>query len=237
LFATLGPKPVILAVALIFVIAAAVLFALRVPKDRAAPSEGTWVAEMTAGARHIAGTPVLRQVTIAATAAMIAFGMAQTLLFVVVDQGLHQPDAFVAILISAQGAGAIAAGACAAGIARWLGDSILVGLGLSSTALGLLLETLPSIPTALAGAVVVGASSAWIGIGAMTLFQRRTPSELMGRVDAALGLAFFAPQTVAIGVGATLITAVDYRILLLALVATTALAAAYLLSRPGPIAR
>jgi hypothetical protein len=143
----------------------------------------------------------------------------------------------VAILISAQGAGAIAAGACAAGIARRLGDSMLVGLGLSSTALGFLLETLPLIPTALAGAVMVGASSAWIGIGAMTLFQRRTPSDLMGRVDAALGLAFFAPQTVAIGVGATLITAVDYRILLLALVATTALAAAYLLSRPGPIAR
>ena len=66
----------------------------------------------------------------------------------------------------------------------------------------------------------------------MTLFQRRTPPELMGRAAAALGLVLSTPQTIAIALGAALIAVMDYRILLLVMASLAALTSAYLLTRP-----
>ena len=54
----------------------------------------------------------------------------------------------------------------------------------------------------LAGSALLGASLPWIIIGVMTLFQRRTPPELMGRTNAAFTLAYALPQTMAIALGA-----------------------------------
>jgi uncharacterized membrane protein YfcA len=51
---------------------------------------------------------------------------------------------------------------------------------------------------------------------------------LLGRVDAALEFAITVPQAISIAVGAALITAVSYRILLLAMAAVIALSAVYL---------
>ncbi|MEU8516852.1 hypothetical protein AB0C76_35490 [Kitasatospora sp. NPDC048722] len=66
----------------------------------------------------------------------------------------------------------------------------------------------------------------------MTLFQRRTPPDLMGRADAALGLVLSTPQTVAIALGAGLIAVIDYRILLLVIACLMLPAAVFLLTRP-----
>ncbi|MEW2513792.1 hypothetical protein [Streptomyces sp. NPDC046870] len=66
--------------------------------------------QITAGFRYIAHTPTLRQFTLAAVLAVVAFGFSESVLFAVADAGLHRPPAFLGVLSSLQGAGAIAAG-------------------------------------------------------------------------------------------------------------------------------
>jgi MFS family permease len=139
LFAAFGPAPVIIGDAVTFLIAAATLLAIRMRENHPVPSGQRWIAELTAGARHIARTVVLRQLTITAAVVVTAYGLSETVLFAVVSQGLHKPAAFLGILISAEGIGAIAAGITAAPLLRWLSESLLASLGMASAALGYLL--------------------------------------------------------------------------------------------------
>jgi MFS family permease len=160
-----------------------------------------------------------------------AYGLSETVLFAVVSQGLHRPATFLGILISAQGVGAIAAGIVAAPLMRRLSEGLLASLGMVSAAAGFLLLIASPLPAVLAGCALLGASLSWIIVGIMTLFQRRTPPELMGRTDAAFTAAYTVPQTMAIALGAGLIAVLDYRILLLIIAGLMALAAGYLGTR------
>ena len=80
----------------------------------------------------------------------------------------------------------------------------------------------------------LGLSLVWINVGAITLIQRRVPSALVGRVDAALEFAITVPQAVSIAAGAALIAIVSYRVLSLAMAVVIAFSAAYLASRREP---
>lgn len=232
LLAAFGATPVIIGDVVTFLAAVATLLALRVRDESPTPSEQHWSAEAAAGARHIRDTPALRQLTMVGALVMIAFGLSETTVFAVVSQGLHRPDAFLGVLISAQGVGAVAAGVTAAPLMRRLNEGFLVALGLAGATVGFLLLTASSTPTVLAGAVLIGSSLPWITVGIMTLFQRRTPPELMGRTDAALSLVLSVPQTISIATGAALIAVMDYRIVLLVIASLAALSSAYLLTRP-----
>jgi MFS family permease len=232
LFAAFGPTPVIIGDAATFLVAAATLLAVRIRESRPASSGQRWLAELTAGARHIARTVVLRQLTITSAVVVTAYGLSETVLFAVVSQGLHKPAAFLGILISGQGVGGIAAGIVAAPLMRRLSEGLLASLGMTSAALGFLLLMAPPLPAVLAGCALLGASLSWIIVGIMTLFQRRTPPELMGRADAAFTVAYAVPQTIAIALGAGLIAVLNYRILLLVIAGLMTLAAVYLFTRP-----
>ena len=231
LFAVFGPAPVIIGDAATFLVAVATLVAIRLRERRPAPSGQRWLAELTAGARHIAGTIVLRQLTITAAVVVTAYGLSETVIFAVVSQGLHRPTTFLGILVAAQGAGAIAAGLAAAPLMGRLTEGLLAGLGMILAAAGFLLLIPSQLPAVLAGSVLLGGSISWIIVGIMTLFQRRTPPELMGRTDAAFTIAYTVPQTMAIALGAGLIALLNYRILLLAIAGLMALAAGYLCTR------
>lgn len=231
LFAAFGPAPVIIGDAATFLVAVATLLAIRIAEDRPAPSGQRWLAELTAGARHIARTVALRQLTITAAVVVTAFGLSETVPFTVVSQGLHRPAAFLGILVSAQGVGAIAAGLVAAPLMRRLSEGLLASLGMISAAAGFLLLIASQLPAVIAGCILLGASLSWIIAGIMTLFQRRTPPELMGRTDAAFTVVYAVPQTMAIALGASLIAVLDYRILLLVIAGLMTLAAGYLGTR------
>ena len=231
LFAAFGPVPVIIGDAATFVIAVATLLAIRLRETAPAPSGQRWLAELTAGARHIARTVVLRQLSVTAAVVVTAYGLSETVIFAVVSQGLHKPASFLGILVSAQGVGAIAAGLTAAPIIRRLSEGRLASLGMIAAAIGFLLLIAPQLAAVLAGCALLGASLSWIIVGIMTLMQRSTPPELMGRTDAAFTVGYAVPQTIAIAAGAGLIAVLNYRILLLAIAALMALAAAYLATR------
>jgi hypothetical protein len=85
------------------------------------------------------------------------------------------------------------------------------------------------------GVVLAGFVGPWVSVAAITAIQRRTPSDLLGRVAGAFGLSLTAPQVASVGLGAALIAVVSYRMLLFAVAVVAvvaALAVAYLLSRP-----
>jgi MFS family permease len=231
LFAAFGAGPVIIGDAVTFLVAVATLLAIQVREEPVVPSQERWSRQLTEGARHIAATPVLRQLVVATVLAVIAFGLSETVSFAVVSQGLHRSPTFLGVLVSAQGAGAIAAGATAAAAMRRLNETTLAGLGMASSGTGFLLLTVPWLPVVLTGSVLLGAGLPWIIVGVFTLLQRRTPPTLMGRTDAAFGAMYTLPQTLAIALGAGLIAVLNYKVVLLVITALMASATTYMLTR------
>ena len=228
LLALAGPHPVILLDAGTFGVAAVSVLALRLREPRPSRSPARWRAEFAAGIAHVARTPALRRPLIACLIAVTAFGFFETVPFAVVGQGLHRSPAFLGVLNSLQGAGALIGGALAALVMRRTSERALMAGGLAACAAASLLLLTDSLPLVLAAMAAIGLCIVWINVGAVTLIQRRTPGPLIGRVDAALEFAIVVPQAVSIAAGAALIGAVSYRVLLVAMAAVIGLAAGYL---------
>jgi MFS family permease len=234
LLALAGARPVILLDAGTFAVAAAAVLALRLREPRPDRAPAGWRAEFTAGLRHVADTRALRQPLIACLIAVSAFGFFETVPFAVVGQGLHRSPEFLGVLNSLQGAGALIGGALAAPVMRRTSERALMAGGLAACAAATLLLITGSLPLVLIAMAGVGLCVVWINVGAVTLIQRRTPGPLLGRVDAALEFAVVVPQAASIALGAALIAAVNYRILLVAMAALIGFSAAYLASRREP---
>jgi MFS family permease len=237
LLALAGAQPVILLDAGTFAAAAAAVLALRLREQRPDRAPARWRAEFTAGLRHVADTRALRRPLIACVIAVSAFGFFETVPFAVVGQGLHRSPEFLGVLNSLQGAGALIGGALAAPVMRRTSERALMAGGLAACAAAALLLITGSLPLVLLAMAGVGLCVVWINVGAVTLIQRRTPGPLLGRVDAALEFAVVVPQAASIALGAALIAAVNYRILLVAMAAVIGFSAAYLAARREPDGR
>ena len=111
-----------------------------------------------------------------------------------------------------QGAGAVLGSMTAAPLLKRVSEPVLLALGLACLTLAMLALTVPDLAVALAGMVVAGLVGPWLGVAGITAFQRRTPSAMMGRVFGVLRLILTIPQTASIGIGAALITVVNYRV-------------------------
>jgi len=136
------------------------------------------------------------------------------------------------VLLSTQGVGAVAGGLTAAPLLRRMSEGLLTALGLSCVCAAVLLLTVPNLVVDLAAMVLAGFVGPWIIVAATTAIQRRTPSEVLGRVFGAFQLSLTVPQVTSIGFGAALIAVVNYRILLLAVAVVAALAVGYLITFP-----
>jgi MFS family permease len=209
----------------------AALLVLRTPEPRFEREEHHFLAEVLAGARHIVDTLPLRQIVVAAAVCLLVVGFSETVIFAVLDQGLHRPTSFFGVLSSLQGAGAIVGGISAPRVLRRLGDVKLCAFGMALFAAGELSFVSSSLPLVLCGIAVAGAGIAWLIVGFATAIQVRTPARLQGRVAAAADTAVSTPQTVSIALGAALISTVDYRLLVVVEAVVTALCAAYLATR------
>jgi len=237
LLAWAGARPVILLDAGTFAVAAGTVLALRLREPRPGPAAGRRAGgrtEFSAGIRYIMRTPALRRVLIAGLIAVTAFGLFETVPFAVVAQGLHRSPPFLGVLTSLQGAGALAGGALAGPVMRRTGERALIAAGLAACAVAAVALITASLPLVLAASAALGLCIVWINVGAITLIQRRTPADLLGRVDAAFEFALIVPQAASIAVGAALIAVVSYRVLLLAMAAGIGISAGYLASRREP---
>ncbi len=214
-----------------FLGSAATLIASRSRSPQSLRREQHFLRELSAGLSHIARTRVLRELTIGVCAALVVIGFAETLVFAIVTNGLHRSPAFVGVLETFQGVGAIGGGLTAALLMRRLGDVRLAGLGLSlfgAACFGLLI---PSLGAVLPSGVVIGVGIAWAIVALATAYQRRSPQHVQGRVAAASNMLFSVPQTASIAAGAALITLIDYRIEIVIMAVVTLIASAYLFTR------
>jgi MFS family permease len=231
IYAATGGGAVAILDAASFVAVVIALLLLRTPEPRFEREEHHFLAEVLAGARHIVRTPALLQIIFTCGVCLLVVGFSETVIFAVLDQGLHRPTSFFGVLSSLQGVGAIAGGVTAARVLRRVGDATLVGLGMALFAIGDLSFVSTSLPLVLVGIAVAGAGVAWLIVGFGTAIQTRTPDRLQGRVFSAADMVISTPQTVSIALGAALIATVDYRVLVLVEFAVTLLCAIYLVTR------
>lgn len=223
-----GPQPLILLDAATFLIAAACAMALRVRENKPDVGRSRWWPQMAAGFRYMSRDTALARMLVTLAVALCAFGFSNAVIYAVTGQGLHKPPAFVGVLFSGMGLGALAGGTTASAAIRRLTPAGLVSAGLTAAAACFLLLTLPWLPLAVTAMALVGLAVVWLNVGVTTLIQQRTPATLIGRVDAALSMAATIPQAASIGIGSALITAVPYRILLAIMTAMLITAMLYL---------
>jgi MFS family permease len=230
IYASIGGGAVAILDSASFVAVVIALALIRLEEPRFEREEN-FVAELLAGVRHVFATLPLRQIVLATGVCLLVVGFSETLIFAVLDQGLHRPASFFGVLSSLQGVGAIAGGVTAARVMRRIGDVKLVGLGMGLFAVGELSFVSHSLPLVLTGIACAGAGIAWLIVGYITAIQMRTPLRLQGRVLSASDTLVNTPQTISIALGALLTTLIDYRILVVLMAVVTAMAGAFLLSR------
>jgi MFS family permease len=235
LFAAVGGGAVAIVDAATFLVVAGALLLVRTREPRVEPEETHFLTELFAGVVHVFRTLPLRQIVLTAGVCLLVVGFSETLIFAVIDEGLHRSPAFLGVLEPAQGAGSIAGGLTAAWALRRFGDVRLVGIGMALFALGDLSFVSRSVALVAVGFAVAGFGIAWLIVGFGTSIQLRTPARLQGRVASAANAMVSTPQTVSIALGAALVTVVDYRALVVVMTVVVSACGVYLLTR-GPSA-
>jgi len=237
LYAAFGGGVVATVDAVSFAAVAVAITFVRTPELRPVRDEHHFLTELAAGVRHVFATLPLKQIVLTTGVCLLVVGFAETLIFAVVDQGLHRQASFLGVLESLQGVGAILGGITAARALRHFGDVRLVGIGMALFAAGDGTFATPSLPLVSFGFALAGFGLAWLIVGFVTSIQVRTPQRLQGRVASAADTMISTPQTVSIALGASLIGVVDYRMLVAVMAVVLTGCAAYLLTRgPEPIA-
>ena len=237
LYAAFGGGVVAIADAASFAIVVVALTFLRTPEVRPVREDHHFLTELAAGVRHIFATLPLKQIVLTTGVCLLVVGFAETLIFAVVDSGLHRQPSFLGVLESMQGVGAILGGVSAGWALRRFGDVRLVGIGMGLFALGDGTFATHSLALISVGFGVAGFGLAWLIVGWATSIQVRTPQRLQGRVASAADTMISIPQTVSIALGASLISVVDYRVLVAIMAVVLVGCAAYLLTGgPEPVA-
>jgi MFS family permease len=220
LYAAFGGGALAVFVAALFAAAAVVLAGIKVIETSPGP-RAPFRRDFVAGFQHIRSVPLLARIVAAGAVAWAVLGFLETVMFTVIEQGLHRPPSFFGVITSIQGLGAILGGLTASQLSRRLGDGRLVGLGLAAFGIGNLALAVPSLLVVVPASVVNGLAMVWFVVGVTTAMQTHTPLRMQGRVNAASSMCIVIPNTVSIAAGAALVTVVDYRLLL----ATTAMVA------------
>ena len=170
---------------------------------------------------------MLRAAVVVVVTAMLALGLAESVFFAVVDQGLHKPVTFLGLLQSAMGVGAVVGGILITVLIRRTGELRPVSVGIGLVAAGAALSMVPSAWVVGGAMVLIGAGLPVTVICITTILQRRTPSEIQGRVFTTFEMLTGVPQVTSIAVGAALVAFVDFRVLLTVMAVGLALASAY----------
>ncbi len=230
LFTLAGGRAVALLDAATFLVATGTLLALRFREPPPHPRAEPWRAAVSAGARHVRRTTVLRQLALGGAVSLLVIGFSETLLFAI-PQGLHRPPSFAGALMFATGAGAVCGALSTPRVMASHGEGRMGGLGLAILAIGTLATADSRVAVVLVGKALFGFGLPWLVVALYTLIQRESPAHLQGRVYSAMEIALGLPQTVSIALGAVLATAVDYRLLIVTEAVVAGAAGVYLLTR------
>ena len=229
-FSLVGGGTVAMVDALTFLVAAAAIAGLRVREtahDEAREPQRWWV-EVAEGASYIGRTPLLLHPTVALGLALLVIGFAESAVYAVVE-AFDQPVTFVGPLLTVQGAGAVLAGLVASRVVRRIGEPTTIVVGLALTTVGLAgIVVAATVWQLLVTVLVLGMGIPLIFVAFNTLVQRQTPSRLMGRVSASVEVLVTTPQAISIGVGALLVSVLDYRTIFALMAVGTLMSGGYL---------
>lgn len=162
-------------------------FVLQVPRDRPpSPAERPhFLAELTAGFATVIRRPALRVVIGLSGAQALVDGALEVLLVVLAIRLLHGGNASLGWLNTAIGIGSIGGGFVVAVMAarRRLAGGFAIGLVLSSVPLAAA-AAVSSLAPALILVAALGLGAIFCQVNGVTLLQRSTDNEVMGRVFA-----------------------------------------------------
>ncbi|MGW7071751.1 MFS transporter [Streptomyces sp. NPDC054855] len=232
LFAAYGGAQVALLDAATFVLAAGMFTLLRVREDAPVRDNSGRRAQTADGVRRLWGDPRLRPLVLAGGLTMLTSGISGAAVYAVVE-GLGRSPAYTGVLYVVQGAGSVTVGLASGTLMRRFGGRRFGGAGIALTALAAALHALPYDAAALAGSFANGLGLPCVLIAGLTAVQRATPQALLGRVAATANTLMYTPTALGIALGAVLIEAVDYRLLLPVLAGARLLVAAPLLKAPS----
>jgi MFS family permease len=237
LFTWLGGWAVALLDAASFAAAAAVIASLAVREEQPEREEAHLWTRMTAGVRHLAAEPVLRHVLTGFAIAVLVMGFVESAIYALLD-AFDKPVAYVSVIVSVQGVGAVAGGLASSAVVKRIGEVATSVVGLAAIVVGILVMAATHHFTVVClAAAIFGAAIPLAIVALMTLVQRRTPQAVMGRVSAAVEVVMAVPQAVSLAVGALLVVVLSYRQIFVIMAAVTALGAAYIaLTLRGQIA-
>jgi MFS family permease len=194
LFSVAGGGVVALVDAATFAVAAVATRRLRVPDEAAPRSERMhWRADVLAGYAHIRHTPALATLLAAGAVVMALSGVLVAAQYSLV-QGIGEPPAFLGMFSACLGCGSIVASLASSRVLRPVGEGWLAVFGMADFAVGSALRATGVLGWAIAGTAVLGFALPWVFLAVINLAQRVTPTELQGRVSAAVTLAMFGPQ-------------------------------------------
>jgi MFS family permease len=214
-YARFGGPAVALLDAVTFVLAAGVFALMRVREDRPTRRPaGAWLTGTAEGIRRLRDTPAVRPLVLAASLTLLFAGFNGAMSFAIVDQGLGRDPTFLGLVSAVQGAGSVLTGLLAGPLLRRLPERLFAAAGIALFAAGLALRALPYDATVLAGSLAVGLGLPAVLIAAMTAMQREIPAAVLGRTAATAGTVMFAPNAVALALGAGLITVVPFTFIL-----------------------
>jgi MFS family permease len=228
LYAWLGGGATALLDASTFIISALALLAIRTYEPKPERQEHEPLrAQVTVGIKHLWSTPVLQAAVVVTVICMLALGLAESVFFAVVDDGLHKPVTFLGVLQTAMGIGAIAGGLGITALIPRTGELRPVPVGLGLVAVGCAMQMVPSLVVVSIGLALLGAGLPITLVCLTTMLQHRTPAAMQGRVFTTFETVTGIPQVTSIAVGAALVAVVDFRILLTVMAGGIALSAVY----------
>jgi len=184
--------------------------------------------ELVAGFKFLGGQAGLRRASLGLLLAGGSLGAIEAVGFAIVDDGLGRSPEFISVIVTVMGVGGLLGGVFAARTVKRLGELATAGLALGMIAVTTAVWIVPNVVSVLAAAPMIGAALPLMVVSANTLVQRVSPTEIIGRVSSAMDQSFAVPQVASVALGALLVTAVDYRLVLVGMTVMLAVAAGYL---------
>lgn len=228
LYTRMGPTVVVVMTVVSLLASAAAIAAIRIHETRPEPTRRRLMAEMTAGARHLASDRVLSRITIGNSSTMLAAGAFAVLGFAVVTEGLGKPVGFLSVLVSVQAVTAIVAATLSARIVRRLGEIATTSVAFVLAGAGIFLTVFPSLAVVVAAYALAGFAAPLGGVSAFSAAQRRIPRQVFTRTMVTYTSAVALPQAIGIPTAAAVLAIMGFRTLIMICFAIVMLASAYM---------
>lgn len=208
-----GMVPMI-AVSVATFLCAAIVFALvRLPEATVVVKDGSLVASLLAGFRHLFSSPPLPVLSWSILVSMAALGVVNGVVFAAF-QHLGIPAAWAGPLMVGQGVGGVIAGFLVARLMDRFGRVVVYGVGMCILGFGLVPFVTGPVVLLAVSQLVVGFSASLAVVAFVTECQVSTPNHLQGRVAAAGQVIRNFPSAIVAMSAAAATTWVDYRLLL-----------------------